>query len=51
MYTVKTLNKIAKIGMDRLDKNYFIQDDCAENPDAIIVRSADMHKYEINPGL
>jgi hypothetical protein len=25
MYTVKTLNKIAKIGMDRLDKNYFIK--------------------------
>jgi D-3-phosphoglycerate dehydrogenase len=51
MYTVKTLNKIAKIGLDRLDKNYFVQDDCAENPDAIIVRSADMHNYEINPAL
>jgi D-3-phosphoglycerate dehydrogenase len=51
MYTVKTLNKIAKIGMDRLDKNFFKQDDAAANPDAIIVRSADMQKYEINPGL
>jgi D-3-phosphoglycerate dehydrogenase len=51
MYTVKTLNKIAKVGMDRLDKNYFVHDDAAPDPHAIIVRSADMLNYEINPSL
>jgi D-3-phosphoglycerate dehydrogenase len=45
MYTVKTLNKIAKIGMERLDTNYFELDDGCADPDAIIVRSADMSGF------
>lgn len=51
MFTVKTLNKIAKVGMDRLDKNYFVQDDEAADPAAIIVRSAKMLDYAPNPSL
>ena len=51
MFTVKTLNKIAKIGLDRLDRNYFAQDDNAENPDAILVRSAKMLDYAPNAAL
>ncbi|HHU05077.1 MAG TPA: 3-phosphoglycerate dehydrogenase [Clostridiales bacterium] len=40
MYTVKTLNKIAEIGTQRLGCSLFCIDDCCENPDAILVRSA-----------
>lgn len=51
MFTVKTLNKIAAVGTDRLDKAMFTINDEAENPDAIIVRSAKMADYPMNPEL
>lgn len=51
MFTVKTLNKIASVGTDRLDRRYFSVDDTSDAPDAIIVRSADMSEYNMNPGL
>ncbi|MBR3557141.1 MAG: 3-phosphoglycerate dehydrogenase [Oscillospiraceae bacterium] len=51
MFTVKTLNKIAKIGLQRLDPKYFTQDDEAADPAAILVRSAKMLDYAPNPGL
>ena len=51
MHTVKTLNKIAKIGLDRLDKQYFALDDEAADPAAILVRSAKMLDYAPNPAL
>ena len=51
MFTVKTLNKIAAIGTNRLDKAYFTIDDATETPDAIIVRSAKMADYPLNPEL
>ena len=51
MFTVKTLNKIAKVGLDRLDETYFQKDDQAADPSAIIVRSASMQEYEIGPAL
>lgn len=51
MFTVKTLNKIAKVGLDRLDAKYFAQDDNAADPDAILVRSAKMLDYAPNAAL
>ena len=51
MYTVKTLNKIAKIGLERLDPKYFTQDDEAADPAAILVRSAKMLDYAPNASL
>ena len=51
MFTVKTLNKIAAIGTDRLDRQYFALDDASEKPDAIIVRSAKMADYPFNKEL
>lgn len=51
MITVKTLNKIAAIGTNRLDKALFTIDDNAEAPEAIIVRSAKMADYPLNPEL
>ncbi len=46
MYNIKTLNKISKIGMDRFNDNYKCGDDI-ENPDAIMLRSFNMHDIEI----
>jgi len=51
MYTVKTLNSIAAIGTDRFDSAMFKIDDKSENPDAILVRSADMLEYAFNKNL
>lgn len=46
MYNIKTLNSISPVYVDILDhENYNVNAEC-ENPDAIIVRSADMHSYE-----
>ncbi len=46
MFKVQTLNKIAKIGTDKLGAGYEIAD-TVENPDAIILRSFNMHEMEI----
>lgn len=51
MFTVKTLNKIAAVGTDRLDRAYFTIDDASDAPDAIIVRSAKMADYPFNKEL
>lgn len=50
MFTIETLNKISAIGTDRFDSNYKIVDK-AENPDAIMVRSAAMHDMEFGDNL
>ncbi|MBR5586480.1 MAG: 3-phosphoglycerate dehydrogenase [Clostridia bacterium] len=46
MFKVQTLNKIAKIGTDKLGEGYEIADNI-ENPDAIILRSFNMHEMDI----
>ena len=46
MYNIKTLNKISNIGMDRFNGNYTHGDEI-ENPDAIMLRSFNMHDMEI----
>ena len=51
MKNIKTMNKIAKIGLDELDKNIFNISDDIENPDGIMVRSASLHDMEFNPEL
>ena len=51
MKNIKTMNKIAKIGLDELDKNIFnISDDIAD-PEGIMLRSASLHDMEFNPEL
>lgn len=45
MYRIKTLNKIASVGLDQLDKSRFQVGDAVENEDGILVRSAKMHDY------
>lgn len=51
MYEVLTLNKIAKCGLDRLDKDLFKVTDEVKNPDAIILRSFKMHDMELPESL
>lgn len=51
MYSILTLNKIAKVGTDRLDKALYTVADDVQNPDAIMVRSAKMHDMEFSDNL
>ena len=47
-FKIQTLNKIAAVGLNQLDRdNYEIATDI-NNPDAILVRSADMHEMSIS---
>lgn len=50
MYNILTLNKIAKTGLDRLGENYTCTGD-AQNPDAVLVRSASMHDMQFGGNL
>ena len=51
MYNIKTMNKISPVGLDRLKTLGCNVGAEVENPDGIIVRSADMHGFEPNPEL
>lgn len=48
---VQLLNKIAAIGLDKLDKDLYEIGDAVENPDAIMVRSAVMHEMTFGDNL
>ena len=50
MYNVKLYNNIAQKGLDQFDDQYNKSTDI-ENPDAILVRSANLHDIEYNPEL
>ena len=51
MHEIKTLNKIAAVGLEKLSPSkYHVSDDCT-CPEAILVRSAKMHDYVLNPEL
>jgi len=53
MINIKTMNKIAPIGLNKLDKNVFACSDSIADPEGILVRSAALHEYdfEANPSL
>lgn len=50
MFNILTLNKIAAVGTSRLGDNYTYGDD-AQNPDAVLVRSAAMHDMQFADNL
>lgn len=50
MFTIETLNKISAVGTDRFDNKYTVTNN-AENPDAIMVRSAAMHDMQFGENL
>ncbi|MBT2696163.1 phosphoglycerate dehydrogenase [Bacillus sp. ISL-40] len=47
MKTIKTLNNIAESGLNVFNKDHFTIDNDSENPDAIVVRSFNMHSLEL----
>lgn len=49
--TIKTLNNIAERGLSVFNKNGFLVDNGSENPDAILVRSFNMHSLEFSENL
>lgn len=48
---IKLLNKIAKVGTDKLPADRYVTGENVEAPVGIMVRSASMHEYEFNPEL
>lgn len=51
MYTFKTLNKIAAVGLLRLPGEQFTLDNDTPSPAAVLVRSASMHDMELPESL
>jgi len=51
MFNVLTLNKISPKGLELFDKSLYNVSDSCENPDAIVLRSFNMHEYELNSNL
>lgn len=51
MRRIKTLNEISPVWKSVLPGDQYEVGAQVEQPDAIIVRSADMHEYEVNPEL
>ena len=49
--TIKTLNNIAEIGLKVFNKDNFTVDNNCENPDAIVLRSYNMHTMEFADNL
>ena len=51
MYTIKTMNSISPVYQDILKADNYSVSPEAEHPDAILVRSADMHSYPVEENL
>ena len=51
MLNIKLMNKIAKVGTDCFDTANYNVGDSVEKPDALMVRSADLHSVEFGPEL
>ena len=51
MFKIKTMNKIAPVGLERLSADSYTVGDGVENEDAILVRSAKLHDYEFPASL
>ena len=49
--TIKALNNIAKKGLNVFDQENYVIDENSNNPDAIVVRSFNMHDIEFGDGL
>ena len=50
MYEILTLNKIAKVGLDKLGDNFTVTDE-VKNPDGVLLRSFAMHDMELPENL
>jgi len=50
-FTIKTLNNISNVGLTELNVDGFVIDNDAEDPDGIVLRSADLHSAPIPPNV
>jgi D-3-phosphoglycerate dehydrogenase len=50
-FRILTLNAISSVGLKRLPADRYTTGAKVENPDAILVRSQDMHSMEIQPNV
>jgi D-3-phosphoglycerate dehydrogenase len=50
-FRVLTLNNIAQVGLSRFPAERYETGSKIENPDAVLVRSADMHTYPVGPAV
>jgi D-3-phosphoglycerate dehydrogenase len=48
-YRIQTLNNISPRGLERLPRERYEVASALSNPDAILVRSADMHSFDVPP--
>ncbi|MGH8456051.1 MAG: phosphoglycerate dehydrogenase [Stenotrophobium sp.] len=51
MFKIQTLNNISVLGLERLPRDRYEVASEIQHPDAVLVRSADMHKIEIAPSI
>lgn len=51
MFKIKTLNNIARVGLERFPEDAYRVDGEVENPDALMLRSANIHDMEIPASL
>ena len=51
MFQIKTMNKIAAVGLDRLPVDLYTVGDDVANEDGILVRSAKLHEYPFPDSL
>lgn len=51
MFNIKTMNKIAAVGLERLPAESYTVGDNVENEDGILVRSAKLHDYDFPASL
>ena len=51
MYRIQTLNKISKTGLATLPNESYDVGDDVDDPDALLVRSADLHAVEFGDNL
>ena len=51
MFNIKTMNKIAAVGLDRLPADSYAIGDGVTGEDAILVRSASLHDYDFPESL
>ena len=51
MFQIKTMNKIAAVGLERLPAESYTIGDGVGDEDAILVRSAKLHDYELPKSL
>ena len=51
MFQIKTMNKIAAVGLDKFPAGTYTVGDSVDNEDGILVRSAKLHDYEFPSNL